>query len=178
MLATPPRTRRPHDIKPMIKTTLGELIRFPVTGPRLVIRVLEDVHSLAENARRQPDVIERIEGLLDALLAQVVALTMVAADVSAQAREIVSGGSELDRTGRGLDGHTVKLIDGGQDLVAVAQSLDETLRVFRGVLPRLMGSLDTVEQLEDAAETMAETMEPLQGAAQRVGKITNRLSRS
>jgi hypothetical protein len=46
-------------------------------------------------------------------------------------------------------------------LVDVAQSLDKTLRVFRQHVPRLLHGLDTVEELEDAAETM----EPLQGAA-------------
>jgi hypothetical protein len=38
-------------------------------------------------------------------------------------------------------------------------------------------SLDTVDELEEAAETMADTMEPLQGAAERVGRITKRLTR-
>jgi hypothetical protein len=43
--------------------------------------------------------------------------------------------------------------DGGQDLVAVARSLDETLTVFRRLLPGVLSSLDTVEDLEEPTET-------------------------
>ena len=94
------------------------------------------------------------------------------------AREIVSGGQDLDRTGQTLDGHTIELISGGQDLTAVAERLDETLAVFRVALPRLLAGLDTVDELESEVETVAETVEPLQGAAERVGRVTKRLSRT
>jgi hypothetical protein len=91
-------------------------------------------------------------------------------------REIVSGGHDLDQTGRAVDRTGREIVAGGQDLIEVAASLDETLRVFRAALPRLLQGIDTAEQLEEAVETVAETVEPLQGAAKRVGRVTRRLS--
>jgi hypothetical protein len=49
--------------------------------------------------------------------------------------------------------------------------------VFLAALPRMLEGLDVVEQLEDAVETVAETVEPLAGAAEGVGRLTRRLSR-
>ena len=37
---------------------------------------------------------------------------------------------------------------------------------------------DTVERIEDGMETVTDTVEPLQGAAERVGRVTRRLSRT
>lgn len=169
----------------------GRCLRAPLAGPRLVFRVLDDLNAIAENARRQPDVVDEIKARLDELLLEVAALTSAARkldaragmldgtgnEVAVQAREIVRGGRELNDTGLVLDGHAEEIVQGGADLVAVARSLDETLLVFREHLPRAMRALDTVEQLEGAAETLADTMEPLQGAAERVGRVTKRLSR-
>jgi hypothetical protein len=50
--------------------------------------------------------------------------------------------------------------------------------VFVAVLPRILRALDTVDRLEEEVETVADTIEPLQGAAERVGRVTQRLSRS
>ena len=41
-------------------------------------------------------------------------------------------------------------------------------------MPQLLKGLDMAEELEGAVETV----EPLQGAAERLGKVTKRLSRS
>lgn len=171
---------------------LGAILRAPLTGARMLVHAAEDLSTLADNARGQPDAAKRITDRLDALLVEVTAVMSVAAQVVeraqvlddaasalvAEAQEIIVGGRSLRHTGDTLDGHAQEIIAGGQDLVAVGASLDETLLIFRQYLPRLLGALGTVEQLEDSAETMAETLQPLQGAAERVGKVTKRLSRS
>lgn len=102
---------------------------------------------------------------------------MATHELRALAALIVTGGRDLVETGEGIDRRGAEIVDGGQDLTAVAESLDETLAVFRAALPRLLRGLDTAEQLEQAVETVADTVEPLQGAAERVGRVTRRLSR-
>lgn len=191
---------------------ITDVVLAPLKAGRLVLRAADDLNAVAERARRDPDPVEEVRERLDALLAEIGALTALigplhaavtmliaaAERVDGTAGEIVVGGRDLTEVARGLDGraialidggerlrqtserldtHSVELIDGGADLTAVAQELAGTLRVFRAVLPRLLDGLDTVEQLEDAVETVAETVEPLAGAAEGVGRITDRLTR-
>ena len=106
------------------------------------------------------------------------ALVPLTATLEATAMRIHLGGEDLNATGQTLDGHTVELIDGGARLTSVSEQLEPDLRVFRAALPRLLQGLDTVEQLEGVVETVADTVEPLQGTAERVGRLTQRLSRS
>jgi hypothetical protein len=93
-------------------------------------------------------------------------------------RELHDGGQDLLESTRSLDADGRELIDGGDRLRQVTEQLEQHLRVFRAALPRVMHSLDTVESIEGKIETVAETVEPLQGAAERVGKVSRRLSRS
>jgi methyl-accepting chemotaxis protein len=122
-------------------------------------------------------VADRVDGTAGEIVVGSRELTEVARSLNGRAVELIDGGERLRRTSESLDGHSVELIDGGSELTAVAQELAGTLRVFRAVLPRLLEGLDTVEQLEDAVETVAETVEPLAGAAEGVGRITDRLTR-
>ena len=173
-----------------------------VLGPWRVVRVLaraaEDLNAVAERARRDPDPVDEARERLDALFAELETLIAAVRTVDASAvalgaggedlllatrslnstaRAIETGGRELRRTGDVLDEHTQELIAGGQDLTAVAKDLADSLRVLRVALPRLLEGLDSVEQLEESVETVAETVEPLQGVAKGVGRVSNRLSR-
>lgn len=164
---------------------------------RVVARAADDLNAVAERARRDPDPVEEVQVRLDALFteletligavrtvdASAVALgaggeNLLAAtrELNATARTIESGGRDLRHTGEVLDDHTQELITGGQDLTAVAKDLAGSLRVFRAALPRLLDGLDAVEELEASVDTVAETVEPLQGVAKGVGRVTNRLA--
>ena len=140
------------------------------------------MNAIAERARREPDPVEEVRERLDVLIASIATLVAGARElnstgrrVDAVAEQIVVGGRDLVETGDAVEQRGAEIVTGGQDLTAVAESLDETLRVFRSALPRLLEGLDTAEQLEQAVETVADTVEPLQGAAERVGKVTRRL---
>jgi len=153
---------------------------------------------VAERARRDPDPVDEVRERLDALFTQLETLIAAVRTVDASAlalgtggeelvvatrelnstaRTIETGGRELRRTGEVLDEHTQELIAGGKDLTAVAKDLSDSLRVLRVALPHLLEGMDSVEQLEDSVETVAETIEPLQGVAKGVGKVSDRLSR-
>jgi methyl-accepting chemotaxis protein len=173
-----------------------------VLGPwrtvKALARAADDLNAVAERARRNPDPVEEARARLDAILTELETLIAAVRTVDASAvtlgaggedlllatrslnstaRAIETGGRDLRRTGEVLDEHTQELIAGGQDLTAVAKDLADSLQVVRTALPRLLEGLDSVEQLEESVETVAETVEPLQGVAKGVGRVSNRLSR-
>jgi hypothetical protein len=118
-----------------------------------------------------------IEGRGHQLVAEAAALLPLTEQVVTLSAEIITGGRDLVATGEGLERRSEELIVGGRDLVEVSERLDESMRVFRAALPQLLEGLDTAQQLESAVESVAETIEPLQGAAERVGRVTRRRSR-
>jgi len=188
----------------------SSLVLAPVRAVRLAARALDDLNTLAERSRRDPDPVEEVRLRLDALIAGLSALVNQVGELIRQARalnatghsvdagaeevvrgasalllaterlelvgeQIVTGGRDLVDTGAGVERRGAEIVTGGEDLTAVAASLDETLDVFRAALPRLLQGLETAEQLEEAVETVADTIEPLQGTAKRVGRVTRRL---
>ena len=191
---------------------LASLVLAPVRVPVRMAQALDDLATLAERARRDPDPVEEARERVDLLIvelaeavrairelidggaeltqvarqthatifevlvaAQALLPTTVALDVTG--RRLHAGGEELTATSKQLHVDTRELIDGGARLTAVSEQLEEDLRVFRAALPRLMQGLDIVEELEGAVETVADTIEPLAGTAERVGRVTQRLSR-
>lgn len=185
---------------------VASLLLAPVRVPLRLGRALDDLATIADRARRDPDPVEQVRTRLDALLGELdtlnaqvrdvlpvaAAITVVGREIvdggaeltaearrlNATAREIVLGGEDLTATARILHVDTRELIDGGARLTDVAEDMERHLRTFRAALPRVLEGLDTVEELEQAVETVADTVEPLQGAAERVGRVTQRFSRS
>ena len=184
---------------------LTAIVLAPVRVPLRIGRALDDLADIAEHARRDPDPVEAVRVRIDTLIAQIDALNVVAREIrdggreltevaravlvmgtalhetsmalNVTGREIVVGGQDLTAVSTQLEVDTRELISGGRDLTSVSEDLERHMRVFRAALPRLLQGLDTVEELESAVETVAETVEPLQGAAERVGRVTNRFSR-
>ena len=134
-----------------------DTILAPWRTARAVVRAADDLHALAERARRDPDPVdearERLDRLgsqLDSLLAVARSLDENAASIDTGAaamlevtrelhetsRTIVTGGEDLRCTGEVLDGHTQEIITGGKDLTAVGAEIAASLRVFRGALPQ------------------------------------------
>lgn len=155
---------------------VSDLVRAPWHIGRAVVCAAEDLNALAERARRDPDPIEEVHALLVSLLSEMRALDRHAVGVDETAREIIVGGRDLRLTGESLDAHTEELISGGRELTEVAKAIASHLAVFEAVLPRVLQALDTVDDLESSLETVADTVEPLQGVAHGVGRVTRRLS--
>ena len=175
-----------------------DIVLAPWRAARVIGRAADDLNSVAERARRDPDPVDearkRIDALFDELETLVGAirtvntsalalaaggqdLLLATRELNATAQTIEAGGRDLRNTGEVLDGHTHELIAGGQDLTAVAKDLAASMRVVRAAVPSLIDGLDSVEQLEESVETVAETVEPLQNVAKGVGRVTDRLSR-
>ena len=177
---------------------LTSVLLAPVRVPVRLAQALDDLATIAERARRDPDPVEEVRERIDTLIVELAAVIAVAreivdggAELTATARtvnttgialdergrEIVSGGRDLTAVALQPEADTRELISGGRDLTEVSKQIEQDLRIFRAALPRLLQGLDTVDELESAVETVADTVEPLQGAAERVGRVTNRLSR-
>lgn len=147
----------------------------PLRAAALAARAADDLHVLADRARAHPDVAEEVRDAVAEALAELRALTVVATALEATAREIATGGDALRRRADILDAHAAEIVVGGADLTAVAERLATQMRMVTAALPRVLEALGSVEQLEDSVGTVAETVEPLQGAAEGVGRLTRRL---
>ena len=142
--------------------SFGNLILAPWRVAQGVVRAADDVNAIAERARRNPDPVEEVRELLQALLVEI--------------RPLVSGGRDLRLTGESLDAHTLEVISGGRELTETAKEISDQLAEFNAALPRIVSTLDSVEELESSVETVAETVEPLQGVTRGVGRVARRLS--
>ena len=132
--------------------SVADLVRAPWDVGRAVVRAADDLNAIAERARRDPDPVEEVHTLLVSLLGEL--------------RAIRVGGRDLRLTGESLDAHTRELISGGRELTEVAKA----------IAAELAATLDTVDGLESSLETVADTVEPLQGVTNGVGRMTRRLS--
>ena len=115
---------------------------------------------------------------IEELTAELKEVRAIAERIDITGQQIVVGGADLTDATRTQELRTRQLIDGGAELTEVSKQLEADLQVFRAALPRILRALDTVDRLEEEVETVAETIEPLQGAAERVGRVTKRLSRT
>ena len=67
----------------------------PWRAARAVIRAADDLHTIAERARRDPDPLDEARDRLDRLGAQVESLTSVARSLDANAASIDTGAAAL-----------------------------------------------------------------------------------
>jgi hypothetical protein len=139
--------------------------------------VVRQARAIVDGGAELTQVARQTHATMYELLVVARALVPTGLALDATGERIIDGGQDLTAVGEKLHVDTRELIDGGERLTAVSEELESHLRVFRAALPRMLQGLDTVEHLEDAVETVAETIEPLQGAAERVGRVTQRLGR-
>jgi DNA repair ATPase RecN len=140
---------------------LASLVLSPVRVPLRLAQALDDITAVADRARRDPDPAEEVRDRIDALLAEIRTLNGLAAQILPVGRQIVDGGAELTDEARGLRAVSAEIRDGGAELTQEARALRHVTQ-------------DTAEELE----TVADTVEPLQGAAESVGRVTKRFNRS
>ncbi len=163
---------------------LASIVLAPVRVPVRIAQALDDLATLADRAREDPQPAEEVRDRVDLLLAELRELNALAKSLirTAQAvdvtgRDIILGGQELTATSKALDVTGREIVDGGEDLTEVSRVIAADVVAFRAALPLLLQVLDSVEELEEAVEVVADTVEPLQQTAERVGRVTRRLSR-
>ncbi|MDQ3630866.1 MAG: hypothetical protein M3417_06265 [Actinomycetota bacterium] len=157
-----------------------------------LIPLMAMLHELIAGGTDLTAVAKELDRSTKSVMVGAASLEGTAARLDGTATEIVTGGRELTETVKSLDGHSVELIDGGLDLCATAKhvdanvgqlnelatSLEASARRLSEALPQLLGALGPVEGLEESLETVADTIEPLQATAEKVGRVTQRFSRT
>ena len=133
------------------------LFSAPWGVARTLMQALDDLHAVAEHGRGQPDRLQVASDRLDTLSTQMDTLSPVA---------------------RSLEGQSQEIIDGGRELTEAAEQIASSLEAVRGALPGLLHGMRAVEGLEDSVDTVAETVEPLQGLTRGVGRVSARLARA
>lgn len=178
--------------------------------PRLVLRALDDLHSIALAAERVPDIerkldarFDSLEGHLEGLLPALAKLERTLTRGLSSLEEQLSGGLgslEKELTS-GLGSLEEQLTSGFSSLEAqfgaLPPALEKSLRPHlvkqvktieslqppleqnrahtEGVPPRLDGLLHEMGTLRQEIQEVREVLEPLQGATERIGRISGRL---
>jgi hypothetical protein len=116
----------------------GRAMAFPfLLDPRLVARAFDDLHAIAEAARKLPAIEARLT------------------------EQLQSAETELRRARKTADARAGALL-------AVLERLDDDL-------PSMAEAVESIRSLEAATKTLATAVEPLQGTAERLGRISDRL---
>ena len=117
-----------------------DIVLAPVRGVRLVGRALEDLNTLAERARRDPDPVEEVRQRIDSVISELGALvrtlpeavleirgvTAAAHALTAEALVVGAAARELTGAARDVDATAREIVVGGRDLTDTAKSLDAT----------------------------------------------------
>jgi methyl-accepting chemotaxis protein len=158
---------------------LTAILSAPV---RIPLRVVQGIEELTAELRQVRAVAERIDATLPTVLQAITLLTRTADSVDVTGQQIVVGGADLTEATRSQERLTRELIDGGEELTETAKVLHLDTRELIDGGEELTATAKTLHvdtrELEEAVGTVADTVEPLQGAAERVGRVTQRFSRS
>ena len=135
--------------------------------PRLIVRALDDLHTLARAAQGMEHRLASAEATIEDAIAAARAL----AGIEARAVDLLERVDRVDARFGEILGSLDKLGDVDAHIVELVRLAEEV----RDGLPGLRQVLTTVEQLGGATATLATAAEPLQGAAERLGRVADRL---
>ena len=157
--------------------------------PRLIARALDDLHAIAEAARRLPSIEATLTEQFEVLNRQADELIRIGTEVIAMGREANAGLSEGVAVGRRLHERGEALLDAGErvlqqgkDVEARAARLDERADEMLAQSERVIDAAREVAErgAEVAAalptlQQIAATTEPLQPAIERFSRMVDRL---
>jgi hypothetical protein len=170
----------------------------PLRTARLLLRAADDLHAVADRARREPDPVEEVRERLDTLLAEITQLTgllrplptvvarliAVAETVDNTGRDLTAGGLDLIAVGNSLDTHCLELIEGGQDLALVAGSVDrhstalidggqDLTAVARELAATLRIFRAALPRMLDGLDTVEQLEDAVESVAERVEPLAS-----
>jgi methyl-accepting chemotaxis protein len=128
---------------------------------RLLIRALDDLHTIAEAARSLPDIEARLTIKVDELEDRATEVLRAIDEAEGRLAEGIAVGRELDERASAI-------LEGTERIVAAAYTVAQGAEHVAAVLPSLEASAA-------AATVLAQTAEPLQGLVERLGRISDRL---
>lgn len=133
---------------------MNSLVAGLLTPPRLALRTLDDLHSLAQSAERAITVIERLDARAERIERQLDSGMALGRRLEERAADITALGGKVDKLGDAL-------LAEARSTQAVAHELALRGGEIAAALPLLQRALDLGE--------------PLEGAIERAGRIVDRL---
>src|SRR5215210_6133669 len=94
----------------------ADIVLAPWRAARLVIRAADDLNSVAERARREPDPVDEARERLDALFKELETLISAVRTVDASAVALGAGGEDLLESTQELNSTARRIETGGRDL--------------------------------------------------------------
>ena len=150
--------------------------------PRLALRVLDDLHAIAEAARRLPTIeatlverFARLEERADGIEGQLGQVLGLGQRIERRGGELVALGERMN--GRADDVLVMgdRLHATGEHLLARGEEIAARAAEVAVAAADLAAAFPTIERTAQIGETLAQAVEPLQGAAERLGRIVDRL---
>jgi DNA repair ATPase RecN len=136
----------------------SSVLLAPVRVPARIIQALDDLSTLAERARRDPDPVEQARERVDVLVEEL-------RTVVAVARELIAGGADLTETAKAMHVTMAEMVAVAQTLTVTAQRLDATGRAIH----------DGGDDLKQTADTLhVDTRELIDGGA-RLTEVSEQL---
>jgi ABC-type transporter Mla subunit MlaD len=153
------------------------------------LRAVDDLHAIATAARRLTTLEQEVLTRMDGLVADFHRLTAVAERIDGQLPEAIAAVDRLTRMAGEVDEAVPEAVSAVKSLTAVAAEFEQTVPRASEALtslaevaerlddtaPDLAAAVPTIQQLTQSAETLAAAVLPLQGAAERLGSIADRL---
>lgn len=157
--------------------------------PRLLLRALDDLHTIALAAARLSDVEERLDARFAELIALGDRIERVVLDGLVLGESIHATGERVSTLGDGLDARAEAIIAMGERLGALGERVNSRVENFdrlaeaileQGRLVEAAGRevAETGRKLTDslpAVERAITMAEPLEGAVERLGRMVDRL---
>lgn len=175
---------------------LSSIVLAPIRVPLRVAQALDDLATLAERARRDPDPVEEVRDRVDLLNAQLAALNAIAppalaeiealrhlaTDLLDRVQVLLATANSIIRTGQSLDVTGRDLIAGGEDLTVTSKAIErDTRELIEGgedltaVSERLAADLHVFRAALPRLLEGLDTVEELEGAVETVAETVEPL---
>jgi ABC-type transporter Mla subunit MlaD len=102
---------------------IGSVVLAPVRIPQRIAQALDDLATLAERARRDPDPVEEARQRVDALIDELGTAVF-------EIRRLIAGGADLTETAKSVNVTLAQTLAAGQSLEETARSVDATGRTL------------------------------------------------
>jgi methyl-accepting chemotaxis protein len=129
--------------------------------PRLMLRALEDLHTLALAAARLERVEERLNERADAIIAMGDQMDERAERILEMGEQIVAMGARIAEVGEKMDARTDAILAQGERIEAAAREVADRGAELAAALPVMQRAIEMAE--------------PLEGVVERLGRVADRL---
>ena len=133
--------------------------------PRLMLRALEDLHTLALAAARLERVEERLNERADAIIAMGDQIDVRAEAIITMGDRVIEMGARIAEMGERMDARTEAILAQGERIEAAAREVADRGAELTAALPVMQRALEMAEPLEGVVERLGRVADRLPGGA-------------